>query len=107
LLFSRIITKIESVQVKEESVQVKEESVQVKEESVQVKEESVQTEKINNKYLDQAKRAKTEVSNAFSAIEKSIPADKKTEISSKISTQLTDIKNGNIPDETKKFLNQI
>ena len=74
---------------------------------IQLEQKEIQLEKINNEYLDQAKLATSEVTNAFSAIEKSIPADKKTEISSKISTQLTDIKNGNIPDETKKFLNQI
>jgi hypothetical protein len=100
LLLGRIISKVKDVQVKVKDVQVKEEGIEEKEVKIQQNE-------VNNKRLDQAKLATAEVTNAFSAIEKSIPTDKKTEISSQISTQLTDIKNGNIPDETKKFLNQI
>lgn len=107
LLLKRIIETIVEVQVKEEKVQIDQKEVQVDQKEVQIDQKEVQIEEINNKYLDQAKLATTEVTSAFSAIEKSIPANKKVEISSQISTQLTDIKNGNIPAETKNFLNQI
>ena len=54
LLLKRIIETIVEVQVKEEKVQIDQKEVQITE--------------INNKYLDQAKLATTEVTSAFSAI---------------------------------------
>ncbi|NRH21180.1 hypothetical protein HOO68_03995 [Candidatus Gracilibacteria bacterium] len=100
LMLNRILSKITLELENRNGSKIETEAKEVKTEAKEVKTEAKEK-------IEKAKLATAEVTNAFSAIEKSIPTDKKTEISAKISAQLTDIKNGNIPNETKNFLNQI